>query len=81
MRPMGINKISDLKKLSQIDLEGMFGKVGTYFYERSQGIDRDPVVSDNEVKSIGKEHTFEADTRDSENIFKVFDVLIKAVYE
>jgi len=79
MRPLGINKISDLKKLSEADLKIKFGKVGQYFYERARGIDNNPITSENIIKSIGKEHTFETDTRDSQVIFKIFDGLIRNV--
>lgn len=81
LRPMGVNKISELRKITQTDLISMFGKVGAYLYDKSRGIDCDPVISERAIKSIGKEHTFEEDTRDSEFIFKIFDGLIKEVFD
>ncbi len=81
LRVLGINKIKELKKLSKANLIEMFGIVGEEFYERARGIDETPVSSEEIVKSIGKEITFEKDTRDSEIIFKTFEKIIKEVYE
>jgi DNA polymerase IV (archaeal DinB-like DNA polymerase) len=80
LRPLGINKISDLRKLSQKKLIEMFGKAGGYFFERSRGIDEDSVILEKEAKSIGKEHTFGRDTRDSKEIFEIFEQLAKRIY-
>ena len=80
LRAIGINKIKELKKLSKIKLKNMFGVVGGTFYERVRGIDETLVSSEEIIKSIGKEHTFDRDTRDPEIIFKTFEEIIKDVY-
>jgi len=74
-------KIKDLKKLSKIKLKNLFGKVGETIYERTRGIDETPVTSEEIIKSIGKEITFEKDTRDPEIIFENFDKIIEEVYK
>ena len=74
------NKIEELKKLSKLELKEMFGKVGETIYERVRGIDEEPVTSEEIIKSIGKEHTFEKDTRDPEIIFETFEKIIKEVW-
>lgn len=79
LRAVGVNKIKDLKKLSQAKLKEMFGKWGEGIYERARGIDESPVTSERIIKSVGKEHTFEKDTRDPEIIFRTFDKIIKGV--
>jgi len=81
LRVIGINKIKELKKLSKAKLKEMFGVVGETIYERAGGIDEEEVSSEETIKSIGKEHTFEKDTRDSEIIFKTFEKIIEDVYE
>jgi DNA polymerase IV (DinB-like DNA polymerase) len=81
LRAIGVNKIKDLKKLSKTKLREMFGKVGETFYERARGIDETPVTSEEIIKSIGKEHTFERDTRDPEIIFGTFEKIIKSVWQ
>ena len=80
-RERKINKIKDLRKLSQSELRGLFGKTGEIIYERARGIDNNPVISEEDIKSIGKEHTFEKDTRDSEVIFKTFNKIIRNVHK
>jgi len=81
LRKIGIEKIKDLKKLSKEKLKKLFGKVGEWFFEATRGIDKEPVVSKEEVKSIGKQITFEKDTRDAKIIFETFDQIIKEVFE
>ena len=80
LRAIGINKIKELKKLSKTKLKNLFGVIGERIYQRARGIDEEPVTSEEIIKSIGKEQTFEKDTRDPEIIFGVFDKIIKDVY-
>jgi len=80
LRELGINKIKELKKISTSKLKNMFGVVGETIYERARGIDEEEVSSEEIVKSIGQEHTFEKDTRDPEIIFKKFEEIINEVY-
>ena len=79
LRAVGINKIKELKKLSKIKLKNMFGIVGEYIYRKTRGIDDTSVTSEEVIKSIGKEHTFERDTRDPEIIFETFDKILESV--
>jgi len=80
LRKIGIKKIGELKKLSQLKLKEMFGKVGETIYQRARGIDEEEVSPEEVIKSIGKEHTFEKDTRDPEIIFNTFEKLIEEIY-
>jgi DNA polymerase IV (DinB-like DNA polymerase) len=81
LRKIGINKIFELKKLSKKKLKEMFGKVGEYFWERARGIDEEPVSPEEIIKSVGRQITFERDTRNPRLIFGIFDRLIKEVYD
>ena len=81
LRKLGINTIKELKKLSKPELQNLFGKVGENIYEKVRGIDKEEVSSEEIIKSIGKEHTFERDTRDSEIIFGTFENIIEDVYQ
>lgn len=80
LRAVGVNRIKELKKLSKQQLKEMFGKWGEGIYEKARGIDESPVTSEEIIKSIGKEHTFEKDTRDPEIIFEIFDRIIEDVW-
>ncbi len=61
----GITTIEDLQRLSIENLENMFGKNGRSLYYLSRGVDsRIMGGSEEEVKSISREHTYSADTAD-----------------
>jgi DNA polymerase IV (DinB-like DNA polymerase) len=81
LRNIGVNKIFELKKLSKEKLREMFGKIGERIWERARGIDEEPVSPEEIIKSIGRQITFERDTRDARLIFETFERLIKEVYE
>jgi len=80
LRGIRINKIKELKKLSELKLRDMFGVTGETIYEKARGIDEGPVSSEEIIKSIGKEHTFEKDTREPEVILDAFEKIIKDVH-
>lgn len=71
--------VRDIKWLPKEKLREVLGKHGEALYDRVRGIDESPVVVEEEVKSVGKEHTFEADTRDGEELFSVFKELFAEV--
>jgi len=48
-------------------------------YKKVRGVDEREVVSEREVKSIGKEVTFEQDTRDPEVLMQTFEQIVKHV--
>lgn len=81
LREIGINKIGELKKLSKEKLKEMFGKVGEYFWEAARGIDREEVIPERERKSIGRQITFEEDTKNPELIFEAFEEILNETYE
>ena len=71
--------IQKLKKASKKDLQALFGVMGQGIYERARGRDNSPVKAEQQVKSIGKEHTFQQDTRDGEHLLSVFRKLASEV--
>jgi DNA polymerase-4 len=75
MKMQGIQKGSDLKKLSEERLTLLFGKSGKFFYNIVRGIDHRAVKPDREIKSISSEDTFGEDldkgTELDENLLKV----------
>lgn len=81
LRKLKINKIKELKKLSKSKIQELFGKVGLTIYERVRGVDKTEVSPEEIIKSIGKEKTFEKDTKDPKTIFSTFDKIIKDVYQ
>jgi len=73
--------VQDVRKTSKKELVEFLGVFGNILYEKVRGIDENPVSVEEEIKSIGKEHTFEKDTRDGEEIFPIFRELILNVVE
>jgi nucleotidyltransferase/DNA polymerase involved in DNA repair len=59
----------------------MFGKVGERIWERARGIDEEPVSPEEVIKSIGRQITFERDTRNPRLIFGTFEKLIKEIHD
>ncbi len=68
MHRMGVFTGSDLRRLSLIRLTQEFGKMGQTFYDFSRGIDKRPVISEWERKSVSCEHTFETDINDADAV-------------
>ncbi len=79
LRGSDIRLVSNLKKLSEEDMEDLFGIRGKTMYGRVRGIDEDPVAMEREIKSIGKEITFEKDTRDPELLIRTFEQIARQV--
>ena len=71
--------IKDVRKAAREELIKLMGVAGNTLYEKVRGIDENPIALNEEVKSIGKEHTFQEDTRDAEEIFSVFHELALGV--
>lgn len=74
-----IRLVSDLKRLSGHDLEDLFGVRGKAMYGHVRGVDENPVTTEREIKSAGKETTFEKDTRDPELLIQTLEQLILQV--
>ncbi len=73
LHAMGIERVGDLAKLDESDLEQRFGKWGLALAGKSRGEDAggwfDAEVGENlEPKSISHEHTYDEDTADLERL-------------
>ncbi|MGC9331200.1 MAG: DNA polymerase IV [Bacteroidales bacterium] len=64
LRTMGIADIRTLSNIPPGMLINLLGKSGKVLWERANGIDNTPVRQYSERKSIGTEHTFDADSMD-----------------
>lgn len=64
---MGINTVTDLLNTEPARLD-VFGKMGREMLKMASGMDDRPVVSDSEVKSIGREYTFQENITDTETL-------------
>ena len=74
-------QIRDALGFSKSELTDFFGKRGEEFYYKFRGIDESPVEERKEAKTVGKEYTFQKDTRDAKIIIKVFKRLVSDVHK
>ncbi|MGD8462893.1 MAG: DNA polymerase IV [Anaerolineae bacterium] len=63
---MGVRTVADLAQVSETELEARFGQHGRAMARKAQGIDRRPVVTEHEVKSVSHERTFSRDLGEAE---------------
>ena len=61
LEALGIKTVGDLRGRELRELEKRFGRFGLRLHELARGIDESPVDSDQSVKSISAEDTFETD--------------------
>lgn len=76
---LGIRTVGDLAKIPLPDLSARFGQFGKHLYELSHGIDDRSVETEEEIKSVSHEHTFERDTQNREEIDEVLLYLSEKV--
>ena len=82
MRRYGIMAIGDVVKKTEKEMEALLGKYGRILHQHANGIDRNPVVADdNEIKSISNELTFFMDIdNESELLSALTSLCIKVGY-
>ena len=66
LKNIGLQTIGDLASYPLSALQSRFGEHALHLHELALGIDERPVVPEHEAKSIGRESTFETDSRDSD---------------
>jgi DNA polymerase IV (DinB-like DNA polymerase) len=81
LNKLGIKTIGDMVNYDPSVLVEKFGVMGTQLYLFAQGIDRSEVGLRGEVKSIGRNVTFEKDTSDWAFVFQTLDKLCEEVYK
>lgn len=74
---IGVRKIQTLAEMPMDVLQQMMGKNGQELWKKANGIDDSPVVPYSEQKSISKEHTFNEDTIDIENIHSLISRMVE----
>ncbi len=62
----GVTTVGDLARLSGPELTASFGEHGAAMARRARGIDRRPVVTEHERKSVSRERTFGQDLQELE---------------
>ena len=78
---LGIRTIGDLANQDELKMLQRFGQVGYEITRRARGIDKRPIVTEREAKSISQETTFSKDTRDKRELQRVLRKLSHKVCE
>ncbi len=78
---LGVKTIGELAKFKKETLVKIFGKWGANMHELANGIDYSEVTEEHEIKSIGRETTFEEDTNDKGLIFKTIESLVDEFHQ
>lgn len=76
---MGIRTIGDLAEFDVQILIGRFGRSAIALHQLARGIDGSDIVEGQEMKSLSRETTFEADTDDLDLIASTIDALARSV--
>lgn len=66
----GIHTIGDIAGWPPKELIRLFGENGRDLWQRANGMDNRPIVTESETKSISQETTFSVDTRDEKTLEK-----------
>jgi DNA polymerase IV (DinB-like DNA polymerase) len=80
LNEMGIKTIGDLATYDVSVLTEKFGVMGVQFSLMARGIDQSEVAERGEIKSVGRERTFEEDTSDFNLVLETLDRLSEEVY-
>lgn len=81
LKEMEIETVSQLAKADVKTLVDVFGVFGYRMHEMALGIDESEVAEEHEIKSIGREVTFEEDVDNPEIIFNAIDELVDEFHE
>jgi len=81
LNEMGIRTIGELVAYDVSALTEKFGVLGAQYHLMARGIDESEVKEREEVKSVGREITFEEDTSDLHLILRTLDELSETVHK
>ncbi|MDE1856260.1 MAG: DNA polymerase IV [Candidatus Micrarchaeota archaeon] len=81
LESMGFKTIGGLAKANVANLVGTFGVWGAELHKSANGIGDDVIVENYEIKSIGRERTFETDTIDQDKIVAMLKSISSEVYD
>jgi len=79
LKGRGIHYIGQIARMNVELLENQLGSTGRLLWQLARGIDDRPVITEHEVKSVGREYTFKKDTCDINKIESVLFSLCEDV--
>ncbi|MGI0141350.1 MAG: DNA polymerase IV [Candidatus Micrarchaeales archaeon] len=81
LEAMGLKTVGDLAKANAANLVGSLGIFGAELYRSANGQGEESITENYEIKSIGRERTFETDTTDREKIIAQIKSIAAEVLE
>ncbi|MDE1824852.1 MAG: DNA polymerase IV [Candidatus Micrarchaeota archaeon] len=81
LESMGFKTVGQLAKANTVSLVSNFGVFGAELYRSANGQGDDGIIENYEIKSIGRERTFESDTTDRGRIVAQIKSIADEVYE
>lgn len=81
LNKLGIKTIGELAKFPVHKLIEEFGELGYEYHLMANGMDESEVEEKYEIKSIGREHTFEEDTNDLKWIHDTLNSLVSEIVQ
>lgn len=79
LNAMGLATVAQLRAAPESRLAAAFGKFGLFLWREARGSDDRPVDPSWEAKSMGREHTFERDTADREEVERTLAACVRRV--
>jgi len=79
LKEMKVTTIGELARANPLSLENKFGSFGKEMYLLANGIDNGKVVENAETLSIGRERTFDRETKDMDDVAQMLKELAKEV--
>jgi DNA polymerase-4 len=76
---LGMTTIGDIARWPESELVRLFGENGRELAQHARGLDRRPIVTEHEIKSISQETTFARDVRDDKSLEKTVKELAAEV--
>lgn len=77
----GWETVAELRRVSEARLSAVVGSFGPVLWREARGLDDRPVDPVSEAKSIGREHTFDSDTADPDEVRDTLLACVRRVHK
>lgn len=81
LNKVGIRTVADLRRLSRDQLTAIAGSFGLELYEQARGNYPAELITAWTPKSMGRNYTFEHDTKDKQEILSVLDAMCQDIWK
>jgi DNA polymerase IV (DinB-like DNA polymerase) len=81
LNKIGIKTVKEARKFSKAQLVQLLGRFGESLYEQCHGIAPAELVTEWTQKSMGRNHTFEHDTKNKDEILAILDKMCQDIWK